>query len=176
MEKLSKKQAEALKKRMRILSDKNFMPYVEVIALDCVNSGIDSMTEQEPEKEQEYIRIDQYKEIDGVPLRLLRYVSDEEGSRLEGSIDEIHWIVLDEFKKKTPEEELAGFKCPVCGYFIDVRRIDGTGGEWCEVFCINLECNWKHHSGFQDPACALNVIENMACYQPDWNGGREEKE
>jgi len=71
---------------------------------------------------------------------------------IEGEIVDI----IDSMTEKTPEEELAEYKCPKCNSELSISGIDNN------VYC----CSCRLLIGSRD------FYYLMPCYQPDWNGGK----
>ena len=71
-----------------------------------------------------------------------------------------------ELTEQSPEEELAGYKCPMCGRLtIELVKAgaDNNPDEKEMVHCA--ACMFCYHGKFRD-------FKANACYQPDWNGGK----
>ena len=60
----------------------------------------------------------------------------------------------------SPEEELAGYKCHICGD--SAGYIIGDEGVICRG-CKKCVLGGQHH---------YREIMERACYQPNWNGGK----
>jgi len=77
------------------------------------------------------------------------------GYEYESVLNDVRKII-DSFTEKTPEEELAEYKCPACGSFSFKPMSLGAMCQECQNYI-------QHRFG---------TISSNACYQPDWNGGK----
>ena len=66
------------------------------------------------------------------------------------------WNILEKYTEKTPEEELAEYKCPLCGK----ARLYDNGSM---IICGECDCGL---------GSTVDYAKKHACYQPDWQGGK----
>ena len=77
------------------------------------------------------------------------------GYEYESVLNDVRKII-DSFTEKTPEEELAEYKCPLCGK----ARLYYNGSM---IICEECDCGL---------GSTVDYAKKHACYQPDWRGGK----
>ena len=131
MEKLSKELAEEMKETL------NDMGYNSGKVFS-IHQMIDSFTKKSPDECDCYFNFNGYKRAE--PISCTKCGKKYTFVEVE----------------KPPEEELAGYKCPLCGK----ARLYYNGSM---IICEECDCGL---------GSTVDYAKKHACYQPDWRGGK----